>query len=216
MSGNETPKLGTAYALEGTEQVLELYRGWATTYDADFIERMAYVLPRVVAGVFRRHGGSAPILDVGCGSGAVGMEMPGQRIDGLDLSPEMLAVAVEKGVYTRLIEGDLLGRLPLEDGTYRGVISAGTFTHGHVGPEALDELIRVSAPDALFCLAVNAEHFAAHGFEAKLAELHQAGEITPPVLEDHPIYDAEHERAEDRSTVVVFRRAGGLEEDPLA
>ncbi len=206
MSADETPKLGTAYALEGADEVRALYRGWASTYDADFIERMAYVLPGIVAGVFRRHGGAGPVLDVGCGSGAVGMQMPGTRIDGLDLSPEMLAVAAGKGVYTRLIEGDLLARLPLEDSAYRGVISAGTFTNGHVGPEALDELIRVSAEAALFCLGVNAEHFAAHGFGRKLAELHRAGRITAPVLEDHPIYDAAHDRAGDRSTVVVFRR----------
>jgi len=206
MSGEETPRLGSAYALEGAEEVRALYRDWATTYDADFIERMAYVLPQVVAKVFQREEGSGPVLDVGCGSGAVGMELPGRRIDGLDLSPEMLAVAVEKGVYTRLIEGDLLARLPISDGAYRGIISAGTFTHGHVGPQALDELVRVSAPDALFCLAVNAEHFAAHGFEAKLAGLFEAGAISEPVLEDHPIYDADHERAGDRSTVVIFRK----------
>ena len=206
MSSDELAKLGSAYALEGTEQVRALYRDWAASYDTDFIWRMAYVLPKIVAEVFQRHGGAGPILDVGCGSGAVGMELAGRRIDGLDLSPEMLAVAVEKGVYTRLIEGDLLGRLPLEEGAYRGVVSAGTFTHGHVGPEALDALIRVSAPEALFCLSVNAEHFAAQGFEAKLSDLKGRGEITAPLLEDHPIYEGDHERAGDRSTVVVFRR----------
>jgi predicted TPR repeat methyltransferase len=206
MSSDELAKLGSAYALEGTEQVRALYRDWAASYDSDFIGRMAYVLPKIVAEVFQRHGGAGPILDVGCGSGAVGMELAGRRIDGLDLSPEMLAVAVEKGVYTRLIEGDLLGRLPLEEGAYRGVVSAGTFTHGHVGPEALDALIRVSAPEALFCLSVNAEHFAAQGFEAKLSDLHERGEITAPLLEDHPIYEGDHERGGDRSTVVVFRR----------
>jgi len=207
MSGGETPKLGSAYALEGTDEVRAFYRDWATTYDADFIERMSYVLPTVVANVFKREEGNGPVLDVGCGSGAVGMELAGHRIDGLDLSPEMLAVAVEKGVYTRLIEGDLLARLPIESGAYRGVISAGTFTHGHVGPEALDELIRVSASAAHLCLGINAEHFSAHGFEAKLAELQSAAAISEPVLEDHPIYDADHERAGDRATVVVFRRS---------
>jgi predicted TPR repeat methyltransferase len=187
--------------------VRALYRDWATTYDADFIERMGYVMPRIVADVFKREGGAGPVLDVGCGSGAVGIELTGMRIDGLDLSPEMLSVAVEKGVYTRLVEGDLLSRLPLEDAGYRGVVSAGTFTHGHVGPEALDELIRVAAAGAVFCLAVNAEHYATQGFEAKLVALHTARAITAPILEDHPIYDADHERAKDRALVVVFRRA---------
>ena len=96
----ETPRLGSAYALEGVEQVKQLYRDWATTYDTDFIERMGYAMPRIVAEVFRRVGRVGPILDVGCGSGAVGVELAGRRVDGLDLSPEMLDVAVQKGIYT--------------------------------------------------------------------------------------------------------------------
>lgn len=201
----EKPDLKSAYALEGKDAVKALYRDWAQTYDSDFIDRMGYVMPGIVAETFRREGGQGAVLDVGCGSGAVGLALAGMRVDGLDLSAEMLAVAVEKGVYTRLVEGDLLARLPLEDGAYRGVVSAGTFTHGHVGPEALDELIRVGAPDALYCLGINAEHFRAHGFEAKLAALEGAGVIDTPRLTDHPIYEANHERAGDRALVTVFR-----------
>ena len=202
----ETPRLGSAYALEGVEQVKTLYRDWATTYDADFIERMGYAMPRIVAEVFIRVGGVGPVLDVGCGSGAVGVELAGYRIDGLDLSPEMLAVAVEKGVYTRLIEGDLLKVLPLDSGGYRGIISAGTFTHGHVGPEALDELVRVSAPGATFCLGINAEHFETHGFATKFTALRDSGFIGEVTLEDHPIYEADHERSADRAVVAIFLR----------
>lgn len=202
----ETPRLGSAYALEGVEQVKQLYRDWATTYDADFIERMGYAMPRIVADVFKRVGGTGPILDVGCGSGAVGVELAGQRVDGLDLSPEMLDVAVQKGVYTRLVEGDLQQVLPLEADSYRSVVSAGTFTHGHVGPEALDELIRVSASGAVFCLGINAEHFETHGFPAKFAALSGVGKIGEVTLEDHAIYEADHERSKDRAVVAIFRR----------
>jgi len=207
MSKGETPRLGSAYALDGNDSVRALYHDWATTYDADFIERMSYVLHSLVAKIFRREGGTtARILDVGCGSGAIGMELAGRRIDGLDLSPAMLAVAVEKGVYTRLIEGDILAELPLETGVYQGIISAGTFTHGHVGPEGLDELIRVSASGALFCLSVNKEHFSAHGFAATFSELEKSEKISKPILEDHPIYEADHERANDLATIVTFHR----------
>lgn len=202
----ETPRLGSAYALEGVEQVKQLYRDWATTYDADFIERMGYAMPRIVAEVFERVGGAGPILDVGCGSGAVGVGLAGQRIDGLDLSPEMLDVAVQKGVYTRLVEGDLLQELPLATASYRGIVSAGTFTHGHVGPEALDELIRVSASGAVFCLGINAEHFETHGFATKFAALRESGEISEASIEDHAIYEADHERSGDRAMVAIFRR----------
>ena len=203
----ETPRLRSAYALEGVEQVKKLYRDWATTYDADFIERMGYAMPRIVAEAFGRVGGVGPILDVGCGSGAVGVELAGQRIDGLDLSPEMLDVAVQKGVYTRLVEGNLQQDLPLETASYRGIVSAGTFTHGHVGPEALDELIRVSVSGAIFCLGINAEHFETHGFAAKFAALRDAEKIGEVTFEDRAIYDTDHDRSGDRAMVAIFRRA---------
>jgi SAM-dependent methyltransferase len=48
--------------------------------------------------------------DLGCGTGRTGAWLR-QRgvsaIDGIDLTPEMLAVARERGVYRRLVEGDV-------------------------------------------------------------------------------------------------------------
>ena len=89
------------------------------------------------------------------------------EIDAVDISPEMLQTAAGKGVYRKLIEADLTQPLELVDGTYGAVVSSGTFTHGHVGPDALDELLRVARKGAVFVLAVNAEHFEARGFAAK-------------------------------------------------
>ena len=34
--------------------------------------------------------------------------------------------------------------MPVDDATYDGVVSSGTFTLGHVGPEAIGELLRVT------------------------------------------------------------------------
>ena len=47
----------------------------------------------------------------------------------------MLDVAQTKGIYRALFAGDLTARLPVDDGTYAGIVSSGTFTNGHVGPE---------------------------------------------------------------------------------
>ena len=208
MSGKDDPSVGKAYALDGPEAVRALYRDWASSYDTDFVARLGYVYAQAVAELFAETGGDgdAPILDVGCGSGAVALGLPGRRIDGIDLSPEMLDAAGAKGSYTRLIEADLLARLPLPDGFYRGVVSAGTFTHGHVGPEALGELLRVAAPGALFCIGVNAEHFRAQGFGDAFAQLHRDGAITDPRYEERAIYSGDHDRAGDRALVAVFRR----------
>ncbi len=205
------PDVDAAYALDGTEDVKALYRDWAGTYDADFIAAMGYVYPREVARVFaeRRGVGDAPVLDIGCGSGAVAEAVGGETaMDGLDLSPEMLAVAEAKGLYRSCIEGDLLGRLPIADATYGALLSAGTFTHGHVGPEALVEVLRVARPGALLCLGINGAHFEAHGFGNAFDRLAQAGQITAPNYVDCPVYAVEnHDHAAVRALVAVFRKS---------
>ncbi len=206
----DKPNVDAAYALESAEDVKALYRDWAGTYDSDFVEVMGYVYPREVARVFaeRRGAEDAPILDIGCGSGAVAEAVgPGVAIDGLDLSPEMLVVAGAKGIYRACIEGDLLGRLPIADGAYGALLSAGTFTHGHVGPEALGEVLRIARPGALLCLGINGAHFEAHGFGDAFARLAQSGAISTPDYIDCPVYAGEdHDHANVRALVVVFRK----------
>lgn len=211
------PDLDSAYALSSPDDVRALYRTWATTYDSDFIERMGYVYPHKVAEAFARqgHGGdTGAMLDIGCGSGAVAEAMRGRMgaqtptMDGLDLSPEMLAVAGEKGLYRHVIEGDLLGKLPIADARYDALVSAGTFTHGHVGPAALPELLRIARSGALFCLGINGAWFEAHGFGAAFDALASEGAITGLAYADSPIYaDAEHDHAGDRALIAVFRKA---------
>ena len=213
MSGDK-PDLEAAYALDGAEEVRKLYRDWAETYDADFVEAMGYVYPREVVRAYadRRGADDAPVLDVGCGSGAVAEALvalgEAGAIDGLDLSPEMLRVAKAKELYRRAIEGDLLGRLPIDDGAYGAVLSAGTFTHGHVGPEALAEVLRVARPGALLCLGVNGAHFEAHGFGPAFERLAGDGAISPPDYARCRIYDREgHGHADDRALIAIFRKA---------
>lgn len=209
---SDTPDVNAAYALESADDVKALYRDWAGTYDADFVAAMGYVYPREVARVFgaRRGAGDTPVLDIGCGSGAVAQVMRSSDgpVDGLDLSPEMLDVARGKGLYRTLIEGDLLGQLPIANGTYGALLSAGTFTHGHVGPDALNEVLRVARSGALLCLGINGAHFEAHGFGAAFAMLAEAARITPPDYVDCPVYasDEAHDHDDVRALVAVFHK----------
>ena len=78
------------------------------------------------------------MLDAGCGTGRVGVELAATGWDGtlvgIDLSAGMLAVAAETARYERLVQASLT-ELPLEDGSVDAVIATGVFTHGHVGPK---------------------------------------------------------------------------------
>lgn len=142
------PLLKRAYGLTSKEEAESLYDEWAGTYDSDTVEAFGYVAPRLAAE--RLAGLAAPdatVLDAGCGTGLAGAELARLgfgTIDGIDLSQGMLDVARGKGVYRELRKADLTARLPYDDGTYDATICVGTLTEGHVGPEALDELVRVT------------------------------------------------------------------------
>ncbi len=206
------PDLENAYALNSLEDTRRLYADWAETYDQSFVEASDFVLPQRVAAAFVAAGGVGPVLDFGCGTGVVGQHLAALGAgpaDGADLSPEMLAVAARKGVYRDLIEGNVLDGLTVADGTYAGVVSSGTFTHGHVGPVCLPELMRIARPGALFVLTINAQVFDQAGFGSAFAELVAENAITPIRFRRVRYYEgAEHDHAGDTGLAAVFRRTG--------
>ncbi len=200
-------ELDSAYEINGPDQARDLYGKWAKTYDESFGEGWGYIAPREIARVYLAETGSnAPILDIGAGTGLVAEHLAGEIVDGIDITPEMLEIANAKEIYRTLIEGDLLQPLEMPDDEYGGVISCGTFTHGHVGPGCLPELFRTTRPGALFVCGTIPSVFDAAGFGSALALHVAAGRITPVRFVDIPIYEgANHPHAEDRGLVMVFR-----------
>lgn len=204
------PDLDGAYALETPEDSVKLYGSWAETYDESFAQASGYLLPEAVAECFARSGGIGPVLDVGAGTGLIGEalhRLDVGPVDGTDISPEMLAEAALKDCYETLFEGDLTGVLDIEDGTYQGIVSSGTFTHGHVGPDAFDELLRIVTSGALLALSINAEHYEARGFAAKFEQL--GAQIKGLTLHEKPIYGGNRTdaHAKDMAFIATFTKA---------
>lgn len=180
--------LQDAYSLDSQADTLAFYDRWADDYDAQLERGLHYVAPRELAEALARHQriGDAPILDVGCGTGLTGgclKEIGFASIDGLDFSRAMLSQAEEKHVYRRLIEADLNAPLPFDNASYAAVISSGTFTLGHVGPEPIDELVRVLEAGAFFACTVHDQIWESKGFSTKFHGLQRAGIIR--TIEQH-------------------------------
>ena len=201
--------LDAAYALRTPEDAMRYYRDWAGRYDQDFAQDMAYLSPEAVAGLYANLGGQGPVLDVGAGTGLVAEALARRGIgpvDGIDISEEMLAVAAGKGLYRQTFVADLTQPLALPDGIYTGCVSSGTFTRGHVGPEAFGELLRVTRPGALFVLTVHEAVYETGGFSEAFARLSSKieGFATAPIA----IYGAAAtgEHAGDSAWLVSFRR----------
>jgi len=199
--------LDNAYEITGPESAKSLYGKWAETYDASFGDGWGYIAPREIAAIFKAEAeGNTPILDVGAGTGLVAEHMEGFEVDAIDITPEMLEKARAKGIYRELYEGDLLQPLAFADSTFGGVISCGTFTHGHVGPECLPELLRITRPGALFVCGTIAPVLDGARFGSVLAQLVARGRIEPVRFQEIAIYEGhDHPHAKDRGLVMVFR-----------
>lgn len=200
--------LDRAYDIDGPQDARALYGSWAETYDQSFAEAWGFVAPRRIADIYRAEmtEDDQPILDIGAGTGLVAENLPGLSVDGIDITPEMLARAEAKGLYRNRILGDLTARLEMADDSYGGVISCGTFTHGHVGPECLPELLRVTRSGALFVCGTIPSVLDGSGFGSALAGLVAQGRITPVRFREIDIYDRQdHPHAGDCGLVMVFR-----------
>ena len=199
--------LDRAYEIDGPEAAKALYADWAETYDDAFGGGWGYVAPKRIAELFRAEmDGNDPVLDIGAGTGLVAEHLRDLTVDAIDITPEMLAVAESKGLYRTRIVGDLLKPLAFADDTYGGVVSCGTFTHGHVGPACLPELLRVTRPGALFVCGTIPAVLDKLGFGSALATLVAQGRIEPVRFREIEIYEgAEHSHAGDRGLVMVFR-----------
>jgi SAM-dependent methyltransferase len=91
-----------------TLSVREGYREWRPFYEKTVEDEMDLALLEALESIqwttFER------AVDLGCGTGRTGAWLRARgvsRIDGVDLTPEMLAVARERGIYEELRDADV-------------------------------------------------------------------------------------------------------------
>ena len=181
-----------AYSLKTPEDSKKLYKKWAKTYDQDFALNSNYLSPKKISIFFNKYAKSTdtPILDVGAGTGLVGeflYRTGNKKIIGLDISLEMLKQAKLKGCYSSLMEVDVTKKIPLKNNSIGAIVSAGTFTHGHVGPDAFDELLRITKPGGLFILSINSKVFIKGGFQEKFLKIKNS--ISVPIFNKFNAHD---------------------------
>jgi len=104
-----------------------VFDGYAERFEAHLLS-LGYRLPGLFRAALLQHPKIAagekigPALDLGCGTGLVGLaiaDLPIGPLVGVDVSPRMLEQARKKGVYADLIESDLLKPLPPAAGLSR-------------------------------------------------------------------------------------------------
>ncbi len=200
-----------AYQLTDSDSHRAYYDSWSPSYNSDFADPSGYILPQQLVPKFLERAGpeDSPVLDIGCGTGLVGIAFAesGITIDGMDISNGMLSEAKRTGAYRDLFQADLTDTSSLPKSRYGGLVSCGTFTIGHLGPDYLETTLQMARPGALCAIAVNQLHFDTEGFSSMLDSLVESKVVTPPEFPIVPIYETTEIRTEpiDLAIVVVLR-----------
>ncbi|MER8389327.1 class I SAM-dependent methyltransferase [Mesorhizobium sp. M1380] len=199
-------RIKDSHALEGdVGRLAHFYREWASAYDLD-VGRDGYCGPRIVAELagavqtayLAKQRTAIAILDAGCGTGLVGVELNrlGFRlIDGIDLSEDMAEQARQTRVY-RHVQGDVDLNGPLSDyssASYDLTVCCGVLTLGHVRPEGLRELARVTRPNGFVIASTRKSYAETAFFEDEVRHLEDAGILVPAQRLNNGRYVAEED-----------------------
>ena len=164
---------------ENKKKLLDIYQKWAALYDKDNDDELGTVSQPNSVQTFQRYvkDKSKYIIDVGCGTGLVGLQLKKlgyKNFDGVDISQEMIDIAIDRG-YASLFLGNLNETLPIKSNQYEAAICVGVFTHGHVGPSRLEELTRIVKPGGILCFTVNEDVYESYGFDEAIKSQELAG-----------------------------------------
>ena len=163
-----------------TDELMEVYDGWADRSDRELLEDWGYTSPQKAVQLLLDAMGSPEltVLDAGCGTGLVGVllkEAGMSSLTGIDYSPGMLAEAEKKGVYDALHTMDMNLPLTLPSDSFDAVTCIGTFTSTHVKSEAVKELARVTRSGGVLVFTVRDDYWQSTNFIDLVTELHVSG-----------------------------------------
>ncbi len=201
--------LEDAYTLNDPDDNVRLYSKWAATYDTDFAQNSDYILPYQVAKAVHAVKKTGRVLDLGAGTGLLAAELlkiGKYKVDATDISEDMLRTAAKKNLYERLFWSDVTNRIDALDGAYDICTSSGTFTHGHVGPDALNEVLRVVKKGGSVVISVNLGFWKLKAFDVVVDRLSKT--VHSIDLKYVTIYgeNSKGEHAQDQAVIAVIHK----------
>jgi predicted TPR repeat methyltransferase len=114
------------------EYIRELFAPFAQAFD-DVLAKLNYRVPALLAALLERFPADRPldIADAGCGTGlcAPALRSLARRLVGVDLSPEMLEKACQRGLYDALVEAELTAFLSQNAAAFDLIVAADTLVY---------------------------------------------------------------------------------------
>ena len=195
MGDNEKipPVLHTALNLDGSsDSIKNFYAEWANSYDKDTRGIGYCAVDHVVALLAGRpvseyldidtKNRNLKIMDAGCGTGTLGKTLTNlgySEIDGFDISEDMVNFATTTGAYQQLTANSDINDPVNKDWIrkYDCTISIGVFTPGHVPPQALSQLIKMTRRGGMIIVSTRIAYYESENFQAIADSLENSGEI---------------------------------------
>jgi predicted TPR repeat methyltransferase len=145
LGAEEVPDTPPSRYVEG------LFDDYADRFDMALVEKLDYSVPPKLATLVSPYGPFRLVVDLGCGTGLFGEEIRASagRLEGFDLSANMLAKAEAKGFYDHLDQADL--SLPAEGS---GLFAEGLAAQRADLVSAADVLMYLGSLETVFPLVI--------------------------------------------------------------
>ena len=202
--------IDAALQLDGDPgKVSAFYEDWAERYNID-VDSADYSAPGIAAKLLKQYlpDSDSKILDAGCGTGLVGIELQAlgfSNIDGFDLSNSMAQRAIATGKYQQVQAGvDMMRAMEsYPDAGYDSVLSIGVFTLGHVPPQALEILLQLTRPGGLLVISTRTHYYDQSNYRQVVDDLVAGNRIVLLQLIENAPYNEDGD-----GHYWVFRKAG--------
>ena len=200
--------LDIVYNEKSSIKLKQHYKSWANDYDQDLID-WGYAYPSQLKKIMSQDiklKKSSKILDAGCGTGLVAEvlgDMNFKNIVGLDYSLDMLKIAKDKKIYSRLIQESLNKKTSLRSNQFDVVLCTGVLTSGHVGAKAINELIRVTKNKGYLILSIAESIYEKLGFKD---EIEKNREQLLKIKISKPFIALPNHKSSATSKMYVFQR----------
>jgi predicted TPR repeat methyltransferase len=140
--------------------VRQLFDASAATFDEELVCKLGYAIPGEMVEALNVAGvasGPWDALDLGCGTGLVGVELASysRRLTGVDLAPNMIERARARNIYTELRCEDLMTALS-ENVRYDVVTAADVFIYVGKLDHVVPAIRRALRPGGLFAFSAEA------------------------------------------------------------
>lgn len=143
--------------------VKEVFDNYSEFYEKSLVEELQYTVPESICEIVKKGTSWKNTyecgLDLGCGTGLSGesfTDLVGE-LSGVDISPKMIEIAKEKGIYQSLVASDVNEFLVQDTRNYDFFLAADVFIYLGKLDETFRLLRQRATADALFCFSTESE-----------------------------------------------------------